>query len=124
VPLPDTPERTVPVPSAGPAPARLPLRMLHDRVLVELDKDSAERRSASGIVIPATATLGRRLSWATVVAAGPNVRQVAVGDRVLFDPEDHAEVEVSSKDYILLRERDVHAVAEPEGRESDLGLYL
>ncbi|MEA5456233.1 co-chaperone GroES [Sinomonas sp. JGH33] len=112
------------MPSAGAAGARLPLRMLHDRILVELDKDSAERRSASGIVIPATATLGRRLSWAHVVAAGPNVRQVAVGDRVLFDPEDRAEVEVSSKDYILLRERDVHAVAEPESPESELGLYL
>ncbi|HKU11403.1 GroES family chaperonin [Sinomonas sp.] len=98
--------------------------MLHDRILVELDKDSSERRSASGIVIPATAALGRRLSWAHVVAAGPNVRQVSVGDRVLFDPEDRAEVEVATKDYILLRERDVHAVAEPEGRDSDLGLYL
>ena len=105
-------------------PSHLPLRMLHDRILVELDKDSSERRSASGIVIPATAALGRRLSWARVVAAGPNVRQVSVGDRVLFDPEDRAEVEVSSKDYILLRERDLHAVAEPEGRENDLGLYL
>lgn len=121
VPDPEAPERPS---SASTASVRLPLRMLHDRILVEIDKDSSERRSASGIVIPATATLGRRLSWAKVVAAGPNVRQLSVGDRVLFDPEDRAEVEVSSKDYILLRERDVHAVAEPEGRESELGLYL
>lgn len=121
VPDPEAPERPS---SASTTSVHLPLRMLHDRILVELDKDSSERRSASGIVIPATATLGRRLSWARVVAAGPNVRQLSVGDRVLFDPEDRAEVEVSSKDYILLRERDVHAVAEPEGRESELGLYL
>ena len=95
-------------------PTSLPLRMLHDRLLVLLDKDAAERRSASGIVIPATAQIGKRLAWAQVVAAGPNVRQVGAGDRVLFDPEDRSEVEVGAREYILLRERDVHAVAQPE----------
>lgn len=98
--------------------------MLHDRILVKLDSDAAERRSASGIVIPATAQMGKRLSWADVVAAGPNVRQVEVGDRVLFDPEDRHEVEVSATSYILLRERDIHAVAEPEAQQDDTGLYL
>ncbi|MEN2742956.1 co-chaperone GroES [Sinomonas halotolerans] len=98
--------------------------MLHDRILVELDKDASERRSASGIVIPATAVLGRRLAWARVVAAGPSVRQVSEGDRVLFDPEDRAEVEVSAHDYILLRERDLHAVAESSEPASGHGLYL
>lgn len=123
MPHPDVPERESRDVSSIAQP-RLPLRMLHDRILVEPDKDASERRSASGILIPATASLGRRLSWARVVAAGPNVRQVAVGDKVLFDPEDRSEVEVATKDYILLRERDVHAVAEPEARESELGLYL
>jgi chaperonin GroES len=98
--------------------------MLHDRLLVELDKEASERRSASGIVIPATAVLGKRLAWAQVVAAGPSVRQVSIGDRVLFDPEDRSEVEVAAHDYILLRERDVHAVAEHGEPASDLGLYL
>ncbi|GEB65257.1 10 kDa chaperonin [Sinomonas atrocyanea] len=109
--------------TSAPQP-RLPLRMLHDRILVELDKEASERRSASGIVIPATAMLGKRLAWAEVVAAGPSVRQVAVGDHVLFDPEDRAEVEVGAKDYVLLRERDLHAVAESGEPARDLGLYL
>ena len=33
------------------------------------------------------------------------------GDQVLFNPEDRYEVEVGGEDYIILRERDVHAVA-------------
>ncbi|WP_125610698.1 GroES family chaperonin [Specibacter cremeus] len=98
--------------------------MLHDRILVSLDKEAAERRSASGIVIPATAALGKRLAWAHVVAAGPNVRQVAVGDKVLFDPEDRSEVEVNARDYVLLRERDVHAVAAPDSPATTVGQYL
>lgn len=104
--------------------SRLPVRMLHDRVLVSLEGESGERRSGGGIVIPATASVGRRLSWGTVVAIGHNVRQVEVDDRVLFDPEERAEVEVHSKDYVVLRERDIHAVAAARVSDGQTGLYL
>jgi len=98
--------------------------MLHDRVLVSLDPDSGERKSSAGILIPATAQMGRRLAWAKVVAVGANVRTVEVGDRVLFDPEDRAEVEVRGDDYVLLRERDLHAVAAGRLEDGQTGLYL
>jgi chaperonin GroES len=104
---------------------QLPIRMLHDRVLVRLDSDAGERRSTAGIVIPATAQVGKRLAWAIVVAVGGNVRTVQVGDRVLFDPEDRAEVELRGTDYVLLRERDLHAVAaERLSGDGRTGLYL
>jgi chaperonin GroES len=102
----------------------LPIRMLHDRVLVRLEGAEGERRSSSGIVIPATATMGRRLSWATAVGVGPNVRSIVVGDRVLFDPDDRSEVELHGRDYVLLRERDVHAVAASRVQPDVTGLYL
>ena len=99
--------------------------MLHDRVLVEVDRDSGERRSSGGIVIPATAALGaRRLAWSRVIAVGPHARAVEKGDRVLFDPEDKAEVEVNGESYVLMRERDVHAVAAERIDDSETGLYL
>jgi chaperonin GroES len=98
--------------------------MLHDRVLVSREADEGERRSGSGILIPATVSVGKRLSWAQVVAVGASVRAVKLGDRVLFDPEDRAEVEVRGKDYILLRERDLHAVAAERLTDGKTGLYL
>jgi len=99
--------------------------MLHDRLLVELDKEAGERKSSGGIVIPATAAMGaRRLAWSRVVAAGPHARSVEVGDRVLFDPEDKAEVEVAGEVYVVMRERDVHAVAAERLGDSATGLYL
>lgn len=103
---------------------KLPIRMLHDRVLVSLDGEPGERRSAAGIVIPATAQMGKRLAWAEVVAVGPNVRTIEVGDRVLYDPEDRAEVEVRGHGYVLLRERDIHAVAAERIEGGQTGLYL
>ena len=103
---------------------KLPIRMLHDRVLVQLDKEAGERRSSGGIVIPATAALGaRRLAWCRVVAVGAHVRSVEVGDRVLFDPEDKAEVEVQGEAYVVMRERDIHAVAAERLGDTQTGLY-
>jgi chaperonin GroES len=102
-----------------------PIKMLHDRVLVELDQDAGERRSSGGIVIPATAAMGaRRLSWSRVVAVGPHARAVETGDRVLFDPEDKSEVEVNGEVYVVMRERDVHAVAADRLADEATGLYL
>lgn len=103
---------------------KLPIRMLHDRVLVTIDQEAGERRSSAGIVIPATAQLGRRLAWARVAATGANVRHVEIGDRVLFDPEDKAEIEVRGEVFTLLRERDLHAVASERLEDGQTGLYL
>ena len=105
--------------------SKTPIKMLHDRILVELDRDAGERRSSGGIVIPATAAMGaRRLAWSRVVAVGPHARAVETGDRVLFDPEDKAEVEVAGEVYILMRERDIHAVAADRVGAESTGLYL
>ncbi|MGI8661711.1 MAG: GroES family chaperonin [Acidimicrobiales bacterium] len=108
----------------APNSDKLPINMLSDRVLVSLGSDEGERRSSGGIVIPATAQISKRLAWAEVVGVGPNVRTLQVGDQVLFNPEDRYEVEVRGDDYIILRERDVHAVAAKRLDEGSTGLYL
>jgi chaperonin GroES len=102
---------------------KLPIKMLNDRLLVKIPQGESERRSTGGIVIPATAQISKRLTWAEVVALGQNVRAAEVGDRVLFSPDDRYEVEVGGNDYIMLRERDLHAVAATR-IESNTGLYL
>ena len=103
---------------------KLPIKMLNDRVLVQIEMTEGERRSSGGILIPATAQTSKRLAWATVVAVGPNVRSMELGDQVLFNPEDRYEVEVRGSDYIILRERDIHAVASERLHEESTGLYL
>lgn len=115
--------------SGGTLPAvalddqKLPIKMLNDRLLVRIPDKDGERRTSAGILIPATAQLSKRLVWAEVVAIGQNVRSAEVGDRVLFSPEDRYEVEVGGSDYIMLRERDIHAVAATR-IEASTGLYL
>jgi chaperonin GroES len=98
------------------------ISVLFDRVLVLID-DDGERRSRAGILIPATAQVARRLSWARVVAIGPHVRTVRVDDRVLFATEERYEVDIDGEDYILLRERDLHVVKRDEAAQGT-GMYL
>lgn len=99
------------------------IQMLTDRVLVQVPSSEGERKSRAGILIPATADVSKRLSWAEVVAVGPQVRAIKPSDRVLFNPEDRFEVEVKGDDYLILRERDIHAVAS-ERIDGSTGLYL
>ncbi len=122
--------RQYPVEMPDPTPLRAAddsskpsIRMTADRLLVAPSKEAGERKSRSGILIPATANVDRRLAWAEVIQVGPTVRNVEEGDQVLFAPDTGYEVEIRANDYLILRERDVHAVASQ--RDSGrTGLYL
>jgi len=99
------------------------IRMTADRVLVRKPTD-AERSTKTGLLIPATAaSLNKRCVWSEVVAVGPNVRAIEVDDHVLHLPDGGLEVEIRGEEYILLRERDVHAVAS-DRTDGGTGLYL
>ena len=102
------------------------IRLTGDRLVVRLP-ENGERKSSGGLLIPATAMPApKRLSWADVALAGPDVRVAKVGDRVLFLPSSGLEVELEGEELVLLRERDVQAVASPAAGKNDRtpGQYL
>ena len=51
------------------------------------------------------------------------MRNVEEGDRVLFAPDAGFEVEIRGEEYLILRERDIHAVASTR-EDGQTGLYL
>jgi len=99
------------------------IRMTADRLLVAPSAEAGERKSRAGILIPATANRDRRLEWADVIAVGPTVRTIEEGESVLFSPDSGFEVEIRGEEYLILRERDVHAVASTR-EQGKSGLYL
>ena len=108
----------------APPDTRRVVAVTSDRILVAIP-DSAERRSKGGILIPATAqSVDRKGLWGEVLGVGPNARTVAPGDEVLYLPEDAIEVDVRGETYLVVRERDVHAVASDRSTEGGTGLYL
>jgi len=87
------------------------IRLTADRILVRVPDDS-ERKSKGGLLIPATAaTPLKRCVWSVVVLIGPETRNVKVGDRVLFIPQTGLEVDIEGELFLLLRERDIQAIA-------------
>ncbi|HVE92937.1 MAG TPA: co-chaperone GroES, partial [Actinomycetota bacterium] len=84
-----------------------------------------ERTTKGGLLIPATASsVSKRCIWAEVVAVGPTVRQIESGDQVLMLSDSGLEVEIRGEEYLLLREREIHAVASQRLDGSGTGLYL
>lgn len=100
------------------------VKMMTDRVLVRRPEEDGERRSRGGLLIPATAaTVSKRGLWAQVVAVGPSVRTIQEGDEVLLLPDTGVEVEIRGDEYLLVREREIHAVA-TEREDPGSGIYL
>lgn len=110
-------------PAVSAAELRRSVAVLDDRILVGIPPD-AERRSKGGILIPATAqSVDRKGVWGQAIGVGPHVRHVDTGDEVLYLPDDAIEVDVQGESYLIVRERDVHAVASTR-RDGATGLYL
>jgi chaperonin GroES len=102
------------------------VRLTADRLVVRVP-ENGERKSSSGLLIPATATPApKHLAWAEVHLVGPDVRVAKPGDRVLFLPSSGLEVELDGEELVLLRERDVQAVASPPATKAERqpGQYL
>lgn len=124
---------------AGAAPAKKPrasrakkaaappqIRLTGDRLVVR-HPENGERKTAGGLLIPATAMPApRRLAWGDVALTGPDVRVAKAGDRVLYLPSSTLEVDLDGEEYVLLRERDIQAVSTrtDEKTERGSGQYL
>jgi chaperonin GroES len=99
------------------------IRLTADRILVRVP-DESERRSKGGLVIPATAaTPIKRCVWSEVVLVGPESRNLRPGDRVLFIPQTGLEVDIRGELFLLLRERDIQAIAS-DRNDPQAGQYL
>src|ERR671931_345900 len=87
---------------------------------------SNRRTSRAGLLIPAIAAPApKRCLWGEVTLVGPEVRGAKGGGRILSLPQAGLEVELDGEEYLLLRERDVQAVAsQVAGTEREPGQYL
>ena len=91
------------------------IRPLHDRVIVKRMEE--ERTTASGIVIPDSATEKPIQGKVTAVGKGKinengDVRPpyVKVGDKVLFGKYSGTEVKLDGDEDLVMREEDIMAI--------------
>ena len=93
------------------------IRPLHDRVIVKRVEEV--RTTASGIVIPDTAT--EKPDQGEVIAVGPGKKDdsgklialdVKVGDKVLFGKYAGQTVKVDGEELLVMREEDIMGIVE------------
>lgn len=93
------------------------IRPLHDRVIVKRLEE--ERKTASGIAIPDSAT--EKPDQGEILAVGKGkagddgkIRplEVKVGDKVLFGKYSGQAVKIKGEEYLVMREEDIMGVIE------------
>ena len=90
------------------------IKPLYDKVVLEVKKE--ENKTASGLVLPDSAT--EKSNFATVVAVGSGLvvdgatqsLVVEVGNVVLFSKFAGTEVKYEGKEYLVVSEKDILAI--------------
>lgn len=70
--------------------------------------DAAPTKTASGLYLPESAT--EKPKTATVTAVGPQVKEVKVKDKIIYESYAGTEIKHYSEDYILVTEEKVLAI--------------
>ena len=93
------------------------IRPLHDRVVIK--RLEAEEKTASGIVLPGTAT--EKPDMGEVVAVGNGkvldngerrALELKTGDKVIFGKYSGQAVKIDGEELLVMREEDIMAVVE------------
>lgn len=86
------------------------LQPLKNRIIIE--RDPVKESTSGGLVIPEAAQ-DKEISG-TVIAIGPDVKDIVVGNKVLFGRHDGVDIDskyMSHKgDFILIRDEAVRAI--------------
>ena len=88
------------------------LKPLKDRVVIQMVEQ--EEKTAGGLFLPTTAQ--EKLQFGKVIATSEFTaaedRQVAVGDKVVFEKYSGTEVKLDGQEYIIVKEKDIIAIVE------------
>ena len=82
-----------------------PIKPLADRVIAV--REQTPSRTASGIYLPETSK--EKPVVAKVVAVGPDVKSLKIGDKIVYKEYATTELKVDSIEYLIVKEEDVLA---------------
>ena len=82
-----------------------PIKPLADRVVAVREK--AQEKTASGLYLPDSSK--EKPVMATVLAVGPKVEQVAVGDKIVYKEYSTTDLKINETEYLIVKEDDVLA---------------
>lgn len=82
-----------------------PIKPLADRLLAV--REQAQTKTASGLYLPDSSK--EKPVIANVVAIGPDVKTLKVGDKIVYKEYATTELKVDATEYLIVKEDDVLA---------------
>jgi len=82
-----------------------PIQPLADRVVAV--REEAAQKTASGIYLPDTAK--EKPVIAKVIAVGPEVNQVKVGEKIVYKEYATTDLKIDSQEYLIIKQEDILA---------------
>lgn len=84
---------------------KTPIKPLADRVVAV--REAAQTKTASGIYLPGNAK--EKPVIAKVVAVGPTVKSLVIGDKIVYQAYATVELKIDDTEYLIVKEEDVLA---------------
>lgn len=82
-----------------------PIQPLGDYIVAQ--SEEATTKTTSGLYLPESAT--EKPKTAKVVAVGKLVKEIKIGDRIVYKGYSNTDVKVGKDNYIIVKEEDVLA---------------
>ncbi|NOY39256.1 MAG: co-chaperone GroES [Nitrospirae bacterium] len=82
---------------------------LKDRVFISYTED-VEKKTPGGIYVPETAK--EKPQRGKIEAVGSEVKEVKVGDEVMFDRYSGSKVKMNGSEYLIIKEEDILGIVE------------
>lgn len=83
----------------------VPISPLGDNIVAQALE--ASTKTASGLFLPDSAS--EKSQVATVVAVGKGVKELKVGDKIVYESYSHTDIKVDGTEYIIVKEEKVLA---------------
>ena len=74
---------------------------------VVAQQEEAETKTASGLYLPDKAAEKPKI--ANVIAVGSKVKEVKVGDKIIYGGYSHSDIKIGGTEYMLIKEEDIYA---------------
>jgi chaperonin GroES len=85
--------------------SKVPITPLADYIVVQ--QEEAQTKTASGLYLPDKASEKPKI--AKVLAVGPVVQDVAVGDRIVFGGYSNTDIKIDGVEYMLVKNENIYA---------------
>ncbi len=85
------------------------IRPLKDRVVVKYSEEEVEK-TAGGIIVPDVAK--EKPQKGSVEAVGSEVKEIKVGNTVLFDKYSGSKIKINDVEHLIIKEEDILGIIE------------